>query len=242
MAGGSRLTVTDAPRGQKDLYGAIRWTLKKFEGRTGHRAAVVFTDGRDGRLAPRWLRTPNAPRGSARGGVVVFGPQPQRGLPQVGLPQTADSEGIEVLDPLFGLHDAAEAWEFQTLVSAVGAAGVELHFVVVGADRDPEFGPAVVGRRISGLYPGADAALDAYLAGVRARLEMLSSISGGSVHYGASVQEAQRIYATLGQRLSVGAYHFEIPEATTETSQRIDVRTVKEGLRVSRTTTGTTVK
>jgi len=41
--------------GTKDLHGAIAWAAEKLRGAKGRSAVVVFTDGRDGRLAPQWL-------------------------------------------------------------------------------------------------------------------------------------------------------------------------------------------
>ena len=119
------------------------------------------------------------------------------------------------------------------MVSAVANSDVELHFVMAGADRDPEFGPAVVGRKISGIFPGAGAALDEYLAGVRSRVEMLAAVSGGRVHYGAGGKEANYIYSTLHRRLGVGAYRFILPLTADEQSPRIDIRAVREELRVT---------
>lgn len=227
---GSRLTVTDAPAGQKDLYGAIHWALKKFEGKTGRKTLVLFTDGRDGRLSPRWLRpAPETNRGRGGNRVVVFGPVPQRGL--VGGPVIPESS--EVLDPLYGLHDAAEAWEFQRLLSAVSKAGVEIHVVAVGAGHDPQFGPAVVGRRISGLYPGANAVLDGYLAGTRERLEMLAAATGGQMHFGAGRDDAKRIYSTMDRRVGLGAYRVEVELTEAGSARTVEVRALKEGLRVS---------
>jgi VWFA-related protein len=41
--------------GTKDLHGAIAWAAEKLRGAKGRSAVIVFTDGRDGRLAPQWL-------------------------------------------------------------------------------------------------------------------------------------------------------------------------------------------
>jgi hypothetical protein len=43
-------------RGPKDLYGAIEWATRKLQGESGRKAVIIFTDGRDGRLAPQWFR------------------------------------------------------------------------------------------------------------------------------------------------------------------------------------------
>ena len=43
------------PRAEKDVYGALRWAIGKLRGEKGRKAVIVFTDGRDGRLAPQWL-------------------------------------------------------------------------------------------------------------------------------------------------------------------------------------------
>jgi len=43
----------------KDLYGSAEWATKQFAGLTGRKIVVVFTDGRDARLAPRWFQNSN---------------------------------------------------------------------------------------------------------------------------------------------------------------------------------------
>jgi hypothetical protein len=47
--------VIRQPRGLKDLHGAIDWALSELEGAKGRSAVILFTDGRDGRLAPSWF-------------------------------------------------------------------------------------------------------------------------------------------------------------------------------------------
>jgi len=39
----------------KDLYGTIQWATRQFESAKGRKAIVIFTDGRDARLAPQWF-------------------------------------------------------------------------------------------------------------------------------------------------------------------------------------------
>jgi hypothetical protein len=51
--------VVRPPQGQKDLYGAIEWSIAKLKGATGRKAVILFTDGRDGRLAPQWFMNDN---------------------------------------------------------------------------------------------------------------------------------------------------------------------------------------
>jgi hypothetical protein len=47
--------VVQPPKGLKDLYGAMEWSVSQLRGAKGRKAVIVFTDGRDGRLAPQWL-------------------------------------------------------------------------------------------------------------------------------------------------------------------------------------------
>jgi hypothetical protein len=47
--------VVRPPQGQKDLYGAIQWAITRMKGVSGRKAVILFTDGRDGRLAPQWF-------------------------------------------------------------------------------------------------------------------------------------------------------------------------------------------
>jgi hypothetical protein len=115
-----------------------------------------------------------------------------------------DSRQREVLDPLFGLADEGEAQEFSETLDIVKQSGVKLHFLVINSDLDPEFGPAVVGRRISGLYPGSTEGIRDYIAGVRSRLKQLAEISGGRVLYGNSAQDASLLYRDLHQELGIG--------------------------------------
>ena len=51
--------VVEPPGGLKDLYGAIEWSITKLRDVTGRKAVILFTDGRDGRLAPQWFMNEN---------------------------------------------------------------------------------------------------------------------------------------------------------------------------------------
>ena len=163
--------VLKPPTGQKDIYGVLRWAVTQFSNTNGRKSAVIFTDGRDGRLSPRWFR---------------------------------DFQEREVLDPLFGIVDDGEAEEFAAALSLVAQSGVKLHFIVINSDQDPEFGPAVVGRRISGLYPGSTEGIRDYVKAVRARLTQLTEISGGRVLYGNTPQDALALYRDLHLELGIG--------------------------------------
>jgi VWFA-related protein len=39
----------------KDLYGTIQWATRQFDSAKGRKLIVIFTDGRDARLAPQWF-------------------------------------------------------------------------------------------------------------------------------------------------------------------------------------------
>src|SRR4029453_11519853 len=107
-------------------------------------------------------------------------------------------------DPLFGLVDEGEAEEFAAVLSSVKQSGVKLHFIVINSDQDPEFGPAVVGRRISGLYPGSTDGIRQYVSGVQSRLKQLAEVSGGRVLYGNTPQDAVVLYRDLHLELGIG--------------------------------------
>jgi hypothetical protein len=125
-----------------------------------------------------------------------------------------DSRQREVLDPFFGLVDEGEAEEFAAVLTCVKQSGVKLHFIVINSDQDPEFGPAVVGRRISGLYPGSTEGIRQYVAGVQSRLKQLAEISGGRVLYGNTPQDALTLYRDLHLELGIGkAYTLEFLSA-----------------------------
>jgi VWFA-related protein len=51
--------VIEPPKGLKDLYGAMEWAAGQLREAKGRKAVIVFTDGRDGRLAPQWLMNEN---------------------------------------------------------------------------------------------------------------------------------------------------------------------------------------
>jgi hypothetical protein len=174
-AAGSKLPpvsmdVAKIPGGQKNFLGAVAWALGQFGAQRGVNTFIVFTDGRDGRLSPKWFR---------------------------------DSENREVLDPFFGLPDVGEAQEFENLLDSVAKSDVRLYIIAVNTDQDPEFGPAVVRRRISGLFPGTREGIDMYLTLVRSRMEALTEISGGRVLYGEASADAVSLYQNLDKVLGI---------------------------------------
>ncbi len=200
--------VVRSPVGQKNLYGAIAWAKDQFTGASGRKVAVLFTDGRDGRLAPKWFR---------------------------------DADGREVLDPLFGLEDAGEREEFENVMTTARQSGLRLYFIAVNTARDPEFGPAIIGRRISGLFPGAGEGIAGYLARVDARMTMLAEATGGKVLYGNTPQEAISHYAKLRSELGIGTtYSLEFASAkpTDGGFRQIDVKVRRDGLRVTQSHKG----
>jgi hypothetical protein len=108
-----------------------------------------------------------------------------------------------VLDPFFGLPDVGEAQEFENLLDSVAKSDVRLYIIAVNTDQDPEFGPAVVRRRISGLFPGTREGIDMYLTLVRSRMEALTEISGGRVLYGEASADAVSLYQNLDKVLGI---------------------------------------
>ena len=51
--------VVEPPKGLKNLYGAMEWAVAQLQGAKGRKAVILFTDGRDGRLAPQWFMNEN---------------------------------------------------------------------------------------------------------------------------------------------------------------------------------------
>jgi len=51
--------VVQPPKGLKNLYGAMEWAVTQLQGAKGRKAVILFTDGRDGRLAPQWFVNEN---------------------------------------------------------------------------------------------------------------------------------------------------------------------------------------
>jgi hypothetical protein len=211
--GPARANIVDVirpPLGQKDVYGMLTWALTQFSMTNGRKSVVVFTDGRDGRLSPRWFM---------------------------------DSRQREVLDPLFGLVDEGEAEEFLAVLSSVKQSGVKLHFIVINSDQDPEFGPAVVGRRISGLYAGSTEGIRQYVAGVQSRLKQLAEASGGRVLYGNTQQDALALYRDLHLELGIGkVYTLEFLSAKPADGsfRTLEASVSNKGYRVTQYRTGYT--
>jgi hypothetical protein len=211
--------MSQPPTGQKDIYGAVKWAVKDFQASGGRKIALFFTDGRDGRLGARWLRSNRS---------------------KTSLPVFATDSVQEVLDPLFGLTDEAEADEFASLLNLISGSGVHCYFVAINSDRDPEFGPAMVGRRISGLFPGSNEAIDSYLTEVHTRMERLAANSGGRVFYGDRPEDAISIYESLPRNLGVGMYSFEMTPTQLRDGKthRIEVRVKDPNLRVVQSVAG----
>lgn len=217
------LKLAQSSTGQKDVYGAVTSALKGFGSNTGRKIAILFTDGRDGRLSPRWLlSTPQGANGPGASG------------------RTEGFRSEEVMDPLFGLIDEADTEEFNALVRMAAQSGIHFYFIAINADRDPEFGPALVGRRISGLFPGSNEAIDNYLMQARERMERLARVSGGKVFYGDRPDNAVSIYASLHRDLGLGFYSFDIEptQMGDGATHRIEVRVDDPNLRVAQSVAG----
>jgi hypothetical protein len=62
MRSGSAVTanlsaITAPARTGKNMYGALTWAVGQFAGAKGRKVVIVFTDGRDARLTPRWFQS-----------------------------------------------------------------------------------------------------------------------------------------------------------------------------------------
>jgi hypothetical protein len=215
------MNVTQSPAGQRDIYGAVLWAISQFQGGKGRNIAVIFTDGRDGRLSPRWLRN----QGNAR---------------RAGLSMATNSVGEEVMDPLFGLHDDAEAREFDALLNTMAGSGTTFYFVAVNTSRDPEFGPAIIGRRISGVYPGAGEVIGHYISETHSRMERIAGATGGRVIYGDNPDEAIATYEHLDRILGFGLYRLEFAaeQPPDGAHHEIDVRMNNPTLRATQYLSG----
>jgi hypothetical protein len=47
--------ITSRQSAIKDMYGTIQWAIRQFDSAKGRTLIVIFTDGRDARLAPQWF-------------------------------------------------------------------------------------------------------------------------------------------------------------------------------------------
>jgi hypothetical protein len=186
------LDLTQPFPGQKDLYEGINHAAEMLQERNGRKIAVFFTDGRDGRLSPRWLRTVQPIRT-----VTLQGALPMPGVRNSDRPPRFQVTYHEALDPLYGLTDTGESTEFDRTVTRAVKSGARFYFIAIHSQSDPEFGPALVGRRISGLFPGSNEAIDNYIAQARLRMERIAQTTGGQVFYGETPEDAISIYESL---------------------------------------------
>jgi hypothetical protein len=190
--------VVEPPKGLKNFYGAMEWAAGQFQGAKGRKAVIVFTDGRDGRLAPQWLMNENRE---------------------------------EIFDPLFGLPDSGETEEFQKTSEAVRSSGVRFYFLTVKNSHPPDF----AGRPLSGLFPGAVAAVDDYGAKVQRRLERLAELSHGYVLYAGAADDAIAGYSGLyGGLMLDSMYTIEFSRSphSEVLPEPIRIRMKEENLRV----------
>jgi hypothetical protein len=200
-------------RETKDVYRALEWAAGAVTGSRGRNAVVVFTDGRDDRLSPRWLM-----EGEDRGIMAVL----RRSVGRVEVP---------VLDPLFGLPDSGELTEYRESVDAVARSGVRFFFLAVDTARPPVFS----GNVLSGLFPGSAQAAADYIGRVRSRLERWAAASRGAVIY-RTFEEGIPQYAQLYRALGMGIrYTIALPEAVgAGRPEGIEVRTRVPDLQVVR--------
>jgi hypothetical protein len=199
-----------APDGTKNLYGTLRSVLEAPGRPQGRTAVVVFTDGRDGRLAARWLR--NEP------GRVVMDPA-------FGLPDEGEREEFSQLLRTVG---ASGATVFFVAVNTDYRP--EFLHEMIASWRNPW---PVGTTEITGLYPGAAPVLDEYLGRVHSRMEDIASVSGGAVLLMREPGEALAILARLPEYLGVGlAYTLEYPSPGLTVSPEITFQVRDETLRV----------
>jgi VWFA-related protein len=163
-------SVIEPPKGLKNFYGAMEWAVGQLNGAKGRKAVIVFTDGRDGRLAPQWVM---------------------------------NEEGEEVFDPLFGLADSGEAEEFRRASEIVRSSNVRFYFLTVRNNHPPEFGT----RPVSGMFPGAVAAVKDYVAKVQRRMERFAELSHGQVMYADTAADAIAGYSRLYEDLMLDSMY-----------------------------------
>ncbi len=129
---------------------------------------------------------------------------------------------------------------FQSLADDVSRIGVPIYIVAVNTDRNRETN--ILGgdeyRNLEILYPGSGLP-DAYLQGVRERMEEVAKVSGGRVLYPASLEDLRVPFREIAETLSRAYSLGYVPEdETSETGRReIGVRVRGAGwiVRQSRT-------
>jgi len=189
--------VVQPPKGLKNLYGAMEWAVTQLQGAKGRKAVILFTDGRDGRLAPQWFM---------------------------------NEKREEIFDPLFGLQDWGENEDFRKTSEVVRSSSVRFYFLSVITNHPPDFG----GRPVSGLFPGAAAAVTDYDVKVQRRMERIAELSNGHVMYGKSAADAIAEYGRLYGDLMLGSMYtieFSRGGSSEELPENIQVRLKEQNLR-----------
>jgi hypothetical protein len=132
-----------------------------------------------------------------------------------------NDDGEEVFDPLFGLADQGEAEEFAKTLEIVHSSGVRVSFIAVKTDGAPEFR----GRRVSGLYPGAEAVIADYITRDRLRLERLATASDGYVLYASYWKEPINAYEFFYDRLQMRSrYTLQYSSQSESDRREIEIR------------------
>jgi hypothetical protein len=160
-----------------------------------------------------------------RGAIVVLTDGGDRRLSPLWITD-GDSE---VLDPLFGLPDAAEAREFEETSALLASSGVRFFALAVGTGRTPSYDALAV----SDLFPGADAFGAAYLDRVRARLEEWARVSHGQVYYRETLGDATGLYPAWLRRLAFRRrYTIRFAASVGQTGPTPEVRHPDPALRI----------
>jgi hypothetical protein len=189
--------VVQPPKGLKNLYGAMEWAVTQLQGAKGRKAVILFTDARDGRLAPQWFM---------------------------------NEKREEIFDPLFGMQDWGENEDFRRTSEVVRSSSARFFFLTVITNHPPDFG----GRPVSGLFPGASAAVTDYDAKVQRRIERIAELSNGHVMYGKSAADAIAEYGRLYGDLMLGSMYtieFSRDASSEELPENIQVRLKEQNLR-----------
>jgi hypothetical protein len=138
------------------------------------------------------------------------------------------------------LIDPKDERPFQNVLKAARAERVPTYFIAFNTDRnlDPNTIGADEYRNLRVIYPNSEVP-DRYLAAVRFRMEQLADASGGRIIYPAKLQDIVPLYQQIGRELGTSYSLGYISSNATRDGglRRIEVRALREGLKVTQSRT-----
>jgi VWFA-related protein len=136
--------------------------------------------------------------------------------------------------------DPKDERAFQNVLRVARTTRIPTYFIAFNTDRNLE--PNTSGgdeyRNLQVIYPNSDVP-DRYLSAVRFRMEQLADASGGRIVYPARLQDIVPLYQQIGRELGT-SYSLGYLSSNTKLDgglRRIEVRMLREGLRVTQSRT-----